>query len=322
MMMKKCFLMAACVGMAALASSADAALIARWDFDETSGSIASDSVGGNDGVLQNVQDPTFLQPQWKPGLGVDGGGAIQFSSIAQDVVIVPDFDYGSSGNFTTSIWTKTQTVWDDNGAVAGAPSGRLWQYFWSTATFGAPGGFNYYIENYFPSGPVPGQNRVRVEDNTTTTSSGGTLQLDAGLGTSTDWRMFTVSYSSTDGAKYYVNGVLTGSDASLTGGLGDSVIDHDDDSMTPDVPADMYFGARADINTTRLFGGSIGHLNSDPDLGLLDNAAIWDVPLSAGQVMDVFANGVSNNPVPEPTTLLLFAMGTACSAALRRRRAC
>ncbi len=295
--MKNCFLLAACVGMAAMASSADAVgLIANWKFDETSGITASDSVGGNDGTLLDNAGGTDL-PIWKPAADRSGGGALYFSSATQDYVRVPDFNYGDSGNFTTNIWTKAET---------NIATGKDWQYFWSTSDFSATGGFNQYLINETDAnGAVrdaedAGSYRIRVHDDNGDNSNVNTTV--PGTAQTGDWRMLTITFSTTEGSKYYVDGVLEGTKADVDGPIGSS-------------GADMFFGTRADFNTDRFYGSSV----DDQTLGLLDDAAIWDFTLSAGQVMDVFNNGTSNNPVPEPTTLALLMLCTVSSVALRRR---
>jgi len=294
--MRKCFLMAACVGIAAIASSADAALVAYWKFDESSGVTASDSAGSNDGTLLDNAGGTDL-PTWKPAAG-RFGGAIRFSSATQDYVQVPDFNYGDSGNFTTSIWTKAETD---------IATGKDWQYFWSTANFSETGGFNMYLINETDASGNPrpdeesGSYRIRAHDD-----NGDNSNVNITVpGTSQGgvWRMLTTTFSTTDGAKYYVDGVLKGSKPDVDGPMGSS-------------GRDMFFGTRADFNTDRFYGSS----TDNQDLGLLDDAAIWDVTLTAGQIRNVYEIGVTANPVPEPTTLVLFLLATTCSVALRRRR--
>jgi hypothetical protein len=56
--------------------------------------------------------------------------------------------------------------------------------------------------------------------------------------------------------------------------------------------------------------------------GLLDDVAIWSVPLSPDQIRFQYRNGLNGfgAPVPEPSTLLLVAFGLAGFAAARLRR--
>jgi len=298
--MRNIFLLAACVCIAALANSADAALLANWKFDETDGIIASDSAGSNDGVLSDNEGLGNL-PIWRPSSG-RFGGALRFQSNQQDIVTVPDFNYGDTGNFTTSIWTKADT--------ATPKPGSDWQYFWSTGNFAETGGFNYYLINETDTGGTArpadeaGSYRVRAHDDNGNGNSGNTTF--PGTAQSDVWRMMTVTYSTTDGAKFYVDGVLEATDPTLNGPMGSS-------------GKDMFFGARADINLSRFYG-TIEDFVDAPDSGLLDDAAIWDVTLTRGQILDVFRNGATDNPVPEPATFVMLLMGAACSAVLRRHR--
>jgi len=113
--------------------------------------------------------------------------------------------------------------------------------------------------------------------------------------------MLTATYSTTGGTRFYVDGVLERGQANNVG-----------ISST----ADMFFGVRADLDSDRRYGSSVG----DENLGLIDDAAIWDFVLTDAQIMSVFQNGAASVTVPEPTTFVMLLMGTACTATLRRRR--
>jgi hypothetical protein len=76
---------------------ADYRLIAHWKLDETEGSIAYDSIGSNDGTLNE-------DPNWQPTAGkVDG--ALKFDGI--DNYIRTDFVLNPvSGSFSAFAWIK------------------------------------------------------------------------------------------------------------------------------------------------------------------------------------------------------------------------
>jgi len=83
-------------------------LISHWKFDEGQGSIAYDSVGGNDGWLVS-------SPVWTGGI-IDG--ALDFDGV-DDYVDVGDpidgsLDFGAADSFSISAWVKTT---DENGQI-------------------------------------------------------------------------------------------------------------------------------------------------------------------------------------------------------------
>jgi hypothetical protein len=78
--------------LAQVASSLDNGLIAKWSFDEGSGTTASDSVGGNTGTLTGG-------PSWVTG---KIGGALQFDGVD---------DYVSTNNtFNTVAGASQKTI--------------------------------------------------------------------------------------------------------------------------------------------------------------------------------------------------------------------
>jgi len=270
--MRVCFLMAAFVICTAYGRCNAQSLIAYWNFDETSGTTAFDSAGSNDGTLLNNAVGGDL-PTWKPTSG-KFGGAIRFDALTSDYVQIPDFNYGDSGNFTTSIWTKAET----NVAI---PDSRF-QYFWSTGNYRETGSFNYYFvsewdTNGNPGTNVPGEYKTRIVDDNGIDIGNFAFPGSPQGG---DWRMLTVTYSTTVGMEYYLDGAFVGSKPSIVGPVGSS-------------GKDMFFGVRSDLSDIRRYG-STDATDPDQELGLLDDAAIWDFTLSPEEIMTVFENGAAS----------------------------
>jgi len=71
-------------------------LVAYYKFNDGSGSVLSDSVGGSDGTLTNG-------PTWSTGIE---GGALQFDGVDDYVSLPDDLGYRDSG-FSVFIWYKT-----------------------------------------------------------------------------------------------------------------------------------------------------------------------------------------------------------------------
>jgi hypothetical protein len=95
------------------------------------------------------------------------------------------------------------------------------------------------------------------------------------------WHMYTITVSSVDGTKIYVdaNSILTNS--SIKGA-----------SMNP--TSSIYIGARNDLNVDRYYG------NSSTNDGLLDDVRLYDRPLSQGDISSLFTGGITiaHNPSP------------------------
>jgi len=76
-------------------------LMAHWKLDESSGMVASDSVGGNDGTLNG--DPT-----WWPGDGKIGG-ALEFDGAGDYVEVEGYKGISGSNPRTVTAWVKTES---------------------------------------------------------------------------------------------------------------------------------------------------------------------------------------------------------------------
>ncbi|MEX2188922.1 MAG: LamG-like jellyroll fold domain-containing protein [Pirellulales bacterium] len=90
-----------------------------------------------------------------------------------------------------------------------------------------------------------------------------------------------------------------------------------------EVAAAAYDGT---INTTPTEGLGIGDSNTALSTikynGLLDDVAIWSVPLTPEQIRYQYQHGLNGfgAPVPEPSTMVLLAVGLIGCAAMRARR--
>jgi hypothetical protein len=87
--------------LAQVSSSLDNGLVAKWSFDEGSGTTASDSVGGNTGTLTNG-------PSW--AAGKVGSGAIQFDGVDDHVSLSVAKATGTSGTFCAWVNPSTNSV--------------------------------------------------------------------------------------------------------------------------------------------------------------------------------------------------------------------
>ncbi|MDO8303039.1 MAG: LamG domain-containing protein [Sedimentisphaerales bacterium] len=82
-----------------LAGTANATLVAQWTFDEGSGTVAHDAVGGNNGTLYNGAG-------WTSGVS---GSAASFNRSTSSYIDVPDnvsLRFSQADSFTIAFWAK------------------------------------------------------------------------------------------------------------------------------------------------------------------------------------------------------------------------
>ena len=124
--------------------------VAHWALDETSGMVAADSVGNNDGVLEH-----FTEDGWTPGI-INGG--LQFDGF-DDAVTITDPALGT-GPFSIEAWVYIDNlsivgdgmhtiIW----SITGNTVGDYWLYIaadgsanflnWRTASSSDPTGWHY-----------------------------------------------------------------------------------------------------------------------------------------------------------------------------------
>jgi len=100
---------------------------ARWKFNESSGSTASDSSGnGNDGTLNNMNDSDWVSGQWGNALDFDGSN--DYVSVSDDSAM----DFGT-GSFSISLWViatnyNNSSMMIINGTSGGGYSGKRYSF--------------------------------------------------------------------------------------------------------------------------------------------------------------------------------------------------
>jgi len=97
-MLKKKFQFAVIISISILSSSVEAGLVAYYTFNETSGTIAHNSIGSVNGILQG--GATFM-----PRAGIRGG-AIKLDKATGDFVDMGDHFGFTSGSFSIQAWVK------------------------------------------------------------------------------------------------------------------------------------------------------------------------------------------------------------------------
>jgi Concanavalin A-like lectin/glucanases superfamily/PEP-CTERM motif len=96
-------LLAAVGSFVSAAETVRAGLVSEWRFNETSGSIAHDNIGGINGVLSG--GATF-DPGAGPGHGLYSG-AISFSALSDSFVDMGKVYPFTSGDFSIVMWIRT-----------------------------------------------------------------------------------------------------------------------------------------------------------------------------------------------------------------------
>lgn len=92
---------AICLVVAVVAGAVNAELISHWTFNETSGPLAQDSAGTNDGLVFGAG--------WTDGK-VDGALNFNGTSDYVDVGDQDSLDFGATDSFTITAWIKTTKI--------------------------------------------------------------------------------------------------------------------------------------------------------------------------------------------------------------------
>ena len=178
------FMLVLCLFLTGAAHAADPDLVAHWQLDDGSGTIAIDSSGnGNDGTL-------YGDPQWRPGRV---GGALEFDGNGDYVDCGNAEIFSITDAFSLTVWIN----WRAAGATwqtVIAKGNNAWRL--------ARGGDTQTMDFGFTDGGVRGWLAVRTASN-----------VPFG-----EWHHVTATIDKIEGAKIYLDGVLEGANPD-TGGI-------------------------------------------------------------------------------------------------------
>jgi hypothetical protein len=99
---------------------------ARWPLNESSGTVAADVAGGNDGTLVGG-------PVWLPG-GGRLGGALQFDG-SDDFVDIGTLDIADGNGVTLALWLRPQAFGGDSRLISKATGTAEADHIWMISTF-------------------------------------------------------------------------------------------------------------------------------------------------------------------------------------------
>ncbi len=241
--------------------------VAYWNMDETSGSSFNDQIGDNDGHKEygsgsgdgnfDMNDVTNLQ-----GSG-SGSGAGDHQDVTADLGTATELDDN-----------KEQFIEVDHSSELKPDSGSLTLWFNSDesndGTLASSDSSNYDDGGHFNlSINSSGELELRMQDEDSShTISGGDVN-------SGEWNQVTVTWGD-GGMKIFQNGELVASDESYTGGL--------QGNENP-----WTFGAGQSRSGDNSSSGADDFFD-----GHLDDIAIFNEPLSADQVQELYELGVED----------------------------
>jgi len=273
-----------------LTNNNSAGLLSHWTFDETTGSTAADSVGGNDGALQGGMtfdaDPNgFGTVPGKFGGALRGFSATEYVDVG-NVLNPGTSDYSFTGWFKAAS-QRSGFVFSKGNGVTSYPA---WSAIYSSSKWDARASAN----------DIPGEGtaeRKRFRTNVANSldtwyhvalvfdKDPATPDPDCcdGNDATNEWN-FTAYL---DGNPFPVKNINEEMSGAIT--INDSI----------------HFGRRVGTG----FVGSAHHAD-----GTIDDVGIFDVALTQTQVQNIMANGV-----PEPSTIVIVLMGLAGSALVFRR---
>ena len=231
-------------------------LVGHWRFDETNGVTAHDSLGTNHGLL-------YDGPAWQ-GTGGKIGGAVHFDGI-NDYIKIPDFDYqGNNNECTVSFWF---TLADASG------HGHEFMFchdFYTAANC---------IDICFRGEETSSTGKITSWCGTT----GRTIWNPSSSATYMDseWHIYTITMSATEGLKSYIDGVSQGTSSMNAGDYNPG--------------ADIYLGCLYS-GTSR--GSYFG--NSNIQDAKLDDLRIYNRALNMTEIIEL-RDGESTYKASSPT---------------------
>ena len=174
-----------------LVSNVSAGLIAHWEFDEGSGTIARDSSGkGHDGTLQG-------DPQWVAGM--IGSGALSFDGTDGLVEAGDDASLSLTDALTITAWVWVHDLNTNYFLVCKQPSG--------TAGDNYPG--NYEFRTEVNSGALQFGHQETEGEQFTFYTSDSSIAVE-------QWHHVAVTVTKGDLVEFYIDGVAAGSSEQST----------------------------------------------------------------------------------------------------------
>ncbi|MEO1622143.1 MAG: LamG-like jellyroll fold domain-containing protein, partial [Cyanobacteria bacterium J06632_3] len=164
----------------ALPSSLSDGLVGHWALDETTGTRAQNSAGGNEGILGSFSDSG-----WTSGAV---GGALNFSGTTGDTVVVADYnELDITQDLTLATWVKADSF--DN-----------WDGLITKGTSEIPYGLS-----------VMASGKLLLQTNYGFSDGGQVYSSDASL-TAGEWQHVAVTYDGSN-IRFYIDGQLDSSHA-------------------------------------------------------------------------------------------------------------
>lgn len=257
------------------------ALVGYWPLD---GNVLDRSLSGNDGTLSGA--PSFVSDvpaQLGGGMAISlAPGLDQVNGIGDYVDLGPALEHNfSTGNFTVSAWVKTTQTGKGSIFSNGGDDG---------------GGIRYVLNtNERSNSPT-----LTMDDNSDKRQPQSDIQVDDG-----QWH-HVLGLRDGDEARIYVDGILSGGNATQTLPAGYDL------SGTSQKNSYIGVGRTQDANRPEI--NFQKHFE-----GLIDDVALWDEALDLATIQGLADGSISPNPIPEPSTLLLAALGLLGLAGGARR---
>ena len=258
------------------------ALVGYWPLD---GNVLDRSLSGNDGTLSGA--PSFVSDvpaQLGGGMAISlAPGLDQVNGIGDYVDLGPALEHNfSTGNFTISAWIKTTQT--SRGTI-----------------FGNGGDDGGGIRNVLSVGEANANGAtLTTDDNSTKRQARNDIPVNDG-----DWH-HVLALRDGDQTRVYVDGVLSGGNATQTLPAGYDL------SGTSQKNSYIGVGRTQDANRPEI--NFQKHFE-----GLIDDVALWDEALDLATIQGLADGSISPNPIPEPSTLLLAALGLLGLAGGARR---
>ncbi|MDA7881203.1 PEP-CTERM sorting domain-containing protein [Akkermansiaceae bacterium] len=259
--------------------SAQASLVAHFDFEEGSGTTTASQVGGWTGPFSG--DPQWVSTSLAP---VPSGttAALAFDGLG-DWIVSDYAGIGGSGDRSVSFWVSSTNATQNTGIVAwgdsSIPNGRKW---------------HVRLNNSAGNGPT-GAIRTEIQ---------GSYEIDGSPLTDGNWHHVVSTYSSggpfgSGQVSHYVDGILISDGQTDTGG---------DTTVVNTVTSPTISGSTYPVLLGGRHQGTVVSFD-----GLLDEVRIYDHALSASEVQ-----GLYQVPEPATGLLAGLAIGFGATRRCRR----
>ena len=281
--MKNRFLCIAFV-LISCAQAVSASLVALWEFEETSGAVASDTVGS---LPVDVVSGADLSATGRTGSGLGLANDVTTAARAVTSTAAGHAATQQVGDFSITLWLQPTAADLANNFARIVDA--------SSNDGGIVNGYRLF------TGSTPNRFRFLADNGAVNTDLNHTRDLMADT-----WTLLSVRYDIDGNATANVLFDTDAVDASFVSA----------NSVSTAANGAVVYGAGENTN----FGSmDTPTINNNELEGVLDDVAFFDHVLTDAELVQVYQFGAASLAIPEPSNLALLVLGSVLLVAFRRR---